>query len=293
MASIPPHYNTTHEARMSNILTIAWLTFHEARRRRIVVAVLGLGIICLLLFAMGLSAIQQELESTDISERIRQNTYMMLLIAGLTVVHMLTIMMSIFASVDTISGEIMTHTIHTIVTKPVQRWHIIMGKWLGYACMLGLVIVLLAGGMILVTALMVGYIPPNIEQGLALLFLEALVLLSLSFLGGTCVSTMTNGIVLFLLYGVAFIGSWVEQIGALLQSGAAVRIGIITSLLLPVEALWRRVAYVMQPPIVRELPMSPFSTSSLPSEAMVIYAIVYACVALGLAIAIFQYRDLS
>lgn len=71
---------------MSNILTIAWLTFHEAHRRRIVVAALGLGVIFLLLFAMGLSAIQQELESADISERIRQNTYTMLLIAGLTVV---------------------------------------------------------------------------------------------------------------------------------------------------------------------------------------------------------------
>ena len=37
---------------------------------------------------------------------------------------------------------------------------------------------------------------------------------------------MTNGVMLFMLYGVAFIGAWVEQIGSLLQSRAAVRVGI-------------------------------------------------------------------
>lgn len=66
---------------------------------------------------------------------------------------MLTIMMSIFASVDTISGEIVTHTIHTIVTKPVQRWHVIIGKWLGHAGMLSVVILSLAGGILLIFAL--------------------------------------------------------------------------------------------------------------------------------------------
>ena len=32
--------------------------------------------------------------------------------------------------------------------------------------------------------------------------------------GGTRFATVTNGVVVFGLYGPAFIGSWVEQIGA-------------------------------------------------------------------------------
>jgi ABC-type transport system involved in multi-copper enzyme maturation permease subunit len=140
--------------------------------------------------------------------------------------------------------------------------------------------------------LLVGYVPPNALQGLTLLVLEALVLISLSLLGGTMFSTMTNGVTLFMLYGLAFIGSWVEQIGALLQSDAAVRIGIVSSLLLPVEALWRRAAYLMQPSLVRDLGFSPFSTSSVPSPAMVVYALLYLIVALWLAMYIFRRRDL-
>ena len=94
-----------------------------------------------------------------------------------------------------------------------------------------------------------------------------------------------------MLYGVAFIGSWIEQIGSLMQSQAAVRIGIITSLLMPVEVLWRRTAYLMQPSFLREMP-SPFTSSSAPSSAMVLYAVLYGTVMFLLAMRAFSRRDL-
>ena len=59
-----------------------------------------------------------------------------LLLAGLNVVHVLTVMLTIVASVDTISGEIASHTIQTLVTKPVRRWEVLFGKWLGSAGLL-------------------------------------------------------------------------------------------------------------------------------------------------------------
>jgi Cu-processing system permease protein len=144
---------------------------------------------------------------------------------------------------------------------------------------------------VLLVRLISGYQPPNIVSGLSLLLLEALVLLALSLLGGTRFSTLTNGVLLFMLYGLSFIGSWVEQIGALLESRAAVNIGIITSLVLPVEALWRRASYLMQPPLLRAVP-TPFNSSSPPSNAMVIFAVIYMVVALLLAVWSFNRRDL-
>jgi ABC-type transport system involved in multi-copper enzyme maturation permease subunit len=278
---------------MNHIATITWLTFHEARRRRMVVVALLLGVLFLLLYALGLWLIQGQIEEeSSLSEPMQSQMYNFLMMAGLYVVHFLTVMISIFASVDTISGEITSHTIQTIATRPVRRWQIILGKWLGFAAMISLYLGLLSGGILLIVYALTGYVPPNPAQGLSLLVLEALVLLSVSLLVGTRLATMTNGVTLFMLYGLAFIGSWVEQIGALLQSNAAVRVGVISSLLLPVEALWRRAAYLMQPPLAREIPASPFSTASVPSEAMVIYAVLYALVAIGLSIYSFHRRDL-
>jgi ABC-type transport system involved in multi-copper enzyme maturation permease subunit len=276
---------------MNTVATITWLTFHEARRRSMVLIALVLGAAFVILFGIGFALIKGELDRPGVSAPERNVSYNFLLIAGLYVVHFLTIMLAIFSSVGTVAGEIASHTIQAIVTKPVRRWQVILGKWLGHAAMIIVYLGLLSGSILLVVYLLVGYAPPNLLQGLPLLGLETLVLLSLSLLGGTRLSTLTNGVALFMLYGLAFIGAWVEQIGALIQSPAAVRVGIITSLVLPVEALWRRAAYLMQPPITRSLP-SPFSTASVPSPAMVVYAALYALIALLLAMRAFSRRDL-
>jgi Cu-processing system permease protein len=276
---------------MNTIKTITWLTFHEARRRKMVLAALVMGGLFLLLYGLGVALIDKNLQKEQNSALQMRFGYNLLLIAGLYVVHFLTVMLAIFASVDTIAGEIATHTIQTLVTKPVRRWQIVLGKWLGYSAMLLIYLGLLGGGIFLVMYVVVGYLPPNPLAGLLLLMLEALVLLSLSMLGGTRLSTLTNGVLLFMLYGVAFIGAWVEQIGSLLQSHAAVNIGIVTSLLMPVEALWRRASFLMQPPIMSSIP-TPFSGTSPPSQAMVIYAALYAAAALGLAMRVFSRRDL-
>ncbi len=277
---------------MNTVTTITWLTFHEARRRRMVLIALVLGLAFVALFGVGFSMVNGELQREAVPAVVQQSVYNFFLMAGLYVVHFLTVMIAIFASVDTISGEIATHTIQAIATKPVRRWHIVLGKWLGFAAMITVYLGLLAGGLLLVVYAMVGYVPPNPLAGVLLLILEALVLVSVSLLVGTLVSTMSNGVTLFLLYGLAFIGSWVEQIGSMFQSDAAVRIGIITSLLMPVEALWRRAAYLMQPAISRDLAMTPFATASVPSGAMDVYAVGYAAVALLAAMVVFSRRDL-
>jgi Cu-processing system permease protein len=278
---------------MNTIWTIARLTFHEAWRRRMVIMALVLGIAFILLFSVGFGLIMREVRNEGSPEFIIQQLRVNLLLAGLYVVHFLAVMLTIFASVDIISGEIASHTIQTLITKPVRRWEIVFGKWLGSAGMLVLYLLLLWCGVIGSTYLQSGYFPVNALQGLSLLLLEALVLLSLSLLGGTRLSTLTNGVALFMVYGLAFIGSWVEQIGSIFQSEAAVRVGIITSLFMPVESLWRRTAFVLQGAATDSMGIvSPFSAFSPPSAVMVGYGVIYAVIALLFAMRNFSRRDL-
>jgi hypothetical protein len=89
-----------------------------------------------------------------------------------------------------------------------------------------------------------------------------------------------------------FIGGWVEQIGSLLQNDTAVKVGIISSLIIPSETLWKRAVYEMQPPLTSSLFGSPFTATSVPSALMVVYSFIYLVVALTGAIRIFQKRDL-
>lgn len=287
---------------MTRLFTITWLTFHEALRRRMVLAALVLGAIFVLVYDLGLLFLMKDAQAHTvnlgvISRVTLTQVYSFLVTIGLYVVHFLAIMLTIFASVDTISGEIKSHTMQTLVTKPVRRWEVVFGKWLGYAVMISAYLAFLGGGIFLSIYAITGYLPPNVLPSMLLLVLEALVLLSLSLLFGTRLSTLTNGVVLFMLYGLAFIGAWIEQFGSLLQSHAATNVGIVTSLLMPVESLWSLAAYMMEPPILHDLPsglrMSPLmGTASVPSTAMVVYAVSYAAIALALAMRAFSRRDL-
>lgn len=137
-----------------------------------------------------------------------------------------------------------------------------------------------------------GYTAPNALRGLAFMWLTSQVLLCLSLLGGAYLSTLANGVLAFGLFGVAFVGGWVEQFGAFAGNQSAINIGIVSSLILPTEALWKRAAYEMQSPLVAALGFSPFSSPSVPSVWMVVYAALYALVMLALAVRKFAHRDL-
>ena len=133
---------------MNTILTIARLTFHEAWRRRMVVLALVLGAIFILLYNVGIALIIRDVLDEDPPEIVTRQLPHFLLLAGLYVVHFLAVMLAIFASVDVISGEIASHTIQTLITKPVRRWEVLFGKWLGCAAMLVLYLLLLGSGVL-------------------------------------------------------------------------------------------------------------------------------------------------
>jgi Cu-processing system permease protein len=69
-------------------------------------------------------------------------------------------------------------------------------------------------------------------------------------------------------------------------------VGIVSRLIIPTEALWRRAIYMMQSPLSSALQMAPFSTLSVPSTLMVVYAFIYLLAMLWLAVSAFQRRDM-
>ena len=281
-----------------NTLTIARLTFKEASRRKILLAALLLGLLFLLIYGLGFHYIMQDIENSLSSRSVLEMNEVrnFLMMAGIYVVNFLTAMMTVLTSVDTLSGEIRSGTIQTILSKPIRRWEVVFGKWLGFAGMVCLYLLLMGGGVLGIVLLRTGYLPPHPLRGLGLLLLNALILLSVSLLGGTTLSTLANGVLVFGLYGVAFIGGWIEQIGSMVPDQAAsqtaINIGVISSLLMPSEALWKRAAHELQSYLVSAVGFNPLTGSVYPSIAMIIYAGIYLVVMIALAIRLFNRRDL-
>jgi len=87
-------------------------------------------------------------------------------------------------------------------------------------------------------------------------------------------------------------GGWLEQMSGFTQSARLATVGVVTSLIMPSEAIWRRAEFDMQTPLAAALPFSPFATVSIPSTTMIDYAAVYLVVALLMGVYHFQRRDL-
>lgn len=278
---------------MRNLLIIAHLTIHEAMRRRVLTAALIVGAAFLALFGVGLHFVVRELghnhTMTIIERRVTLNA---LTLAGLFAASRLIVITAVLLPVDTLSGEIASGVIQTLAAKPIRRGEIVLGKWLGHGLVMAGYFFLVVGGVLVVSRAIGHFSPPNIAHGLALLLLEATVMLSVAIAGGTRLSTITNGMMAFGLYGFAFIGNWIEQIGTFADNVTARNVGTLSSLVLPTESLWNLACYQMQPTIMRELSVTPFSPVSVPSTAMVWWAVGYILLALTLGLRAFRHRPL-
>jgi Cu-processing system permease protein len=271
---------------------MARVTFRESVRKKILWMALAGGCAFLIFFAAALHFQVANFNDRQITPFLQKQMVSGLLMMGLYAIDLLAVVMAVLTSVDTLSGEIASGTIQAIATKPVRRWELLIGKWLGFAAMLTLYLAILAGGINGITLFMTGVAARHLIQGFSLMWMEILLLLSVTFFFGTFLSTLTNGVLVLGLHGLAFIGGWIEQAGALTKTPKAVDVGVIASLLMPSETLWRRAVYEMQSPLTTALNFTPFSGVSVPSVAMIGYAAFYTLVFLALAICRFEKRDL-
>jgi Cu-processing system permease protein len=271
---------------------MARVTFQEAARRKILWTALLAGIAFLALFGTGMHYQVKDFNARPIPPFIRYQILSTMLQVGFYAIDMLAVVMTVLTSVDTISGEISSSTIHAIATKPIARWQVLIGKWIGFAGMAAAYVTVMFGGVFAVGYFIGRTLPHHAGRGALLIFFECLLVLTLTFLFGTWFSTLTNGVLVLGLYGLAFIGGWLEQIGAATHSERLILVGTVSSLIMPSEAIWRRASFEMQSAIARSLDFSPFASRSAPSMTMMGYAAAYLLISLAVAIYHFEQRDL-
>src|ERR1035438_4999196 len=161
-----------------NVWIMAGVTFREAARKRILWTGLIAGVGFLVVFGVGLHLQIADFRAST-PAFVRYQILSGMLMVGLYTVDLLAVVMTILTSVDTIAGEISSGTIHPIATKPMARWQILVGKWLGFAGMLAVYVAIMFGGLVAVTFKMADMSPQHPVQGGLLIYLECLVALSI------------------------------------------------------------------------------------------------------------------
>ncbi len=127
--------------------------------------------------------------------------------------------------------------------------------------------------------------------------LQTLTLLTLGVLGSTRLSTLANGAVVFFAFGLAWMSGLVEFIGAIVENAAMQRIGVVVSLLVPSDALWRGASAGLSSPAFLAAVSGtgdriPFTGVALPPAPFLVWAVALVPLMLALAVRGFARRDL-
>lgn len=275
-----------------NTWIMARLTFREAARKRLLWTALVAGVGFLLLFGIGLR-LQIADFATTTPAFVQYQILSGMLMIGLYTVDLLAVVMTILTSVDTVSGEITSGTIQAIAIKPMPRWQILFGKWLGFAAMLLFYVAMMFGGTIAVCYTLTGLAPQHALRGFVLVYLECIIALSVTFTFGTWFSSLATGVIALGLQGLSFMGGWLEQMSGFSDGSRVAMAGIITSLVMPTEAVWRRAAFEMESPLAGSLPQfAIFTDVSIPSASMIGYAVIFGVAVLAVGTYHFHQRDL-
>lgn len=289
--------------------TIAKLAYKELLYKRIFLIAFLMSVAFLILYAVA-----THLAGNEAAEDIAQNGLArternlefvflgtQLLGVGLYLSSFITILLAILGSIGSISGEVESHQIDTLLARPLTRQTMILGKFVGLAGILLVYALFMFVGILFVnhqfagTYLAVDLTLEQIFRAGSLFLLQPIIVVAVSLLFSSRMTTMSGGIIMIILYGISFVGGFVEQFGALFENPSLIMVGIVTSLIFPIDSLFRKMTLSLfdsaDDPVAFAT-QGIFASASTPSNAMIWYAILYGMVALFIAIRVFHKRDL-
>lgn len=250
----------------------------------------------LALFWTGVHFAAEDIEKSQ-NQALGAMIYPQLLLFGLYFGGSIVSLLAILSSAGLISSEIENGTIHSIIPKPVRRSEIVLGKFLGQGIFLAVYSAVIFGAVYAIIVALTGMQLPGIWRPMLLFILQPLVLMSVALLFSTIAGTIASGVAVFMLYAVAVIGGMIEQIGLFINNIYLEQAGIVSSLVMPVDALYRKIVNMLlstaNNPIKALQQMGPFGSLAEPSIWMLVYTLGYVMAALWLAVVLFGRRDIG
>lgn len=220
--------------------------------------------------------------------------------AGLYFSSFIASLLAIMSSVSSISSEVANHQIDTWLMRPISRAQYVAGKFIGLTVlMIAYVVALFFSVISIHQGIGVDWIvldldPLQMIKAASVFAIQPFVLIAFGTLLSTRMTTLNAGIISIILYGASFIAGVIEQFGAVLEKTALVNVGIIMSLVYPVDAIYRKMTMMLFNTADSPLAIAQgglFTSVSSPSNFLVGYAVLYGIAMVILAIYSFKNRD--
>lgn len=252
---------------MSSLLIIARNTFQDARHNKVIHIAGGFAAILIVFsFFLGEVSLYQNIKVVkDV---------------GMATISLFGVFVAIFIGVNSLYKELELRTVYTIISKPISRHHILLGKFLGMAGVLLAVVTLMTIFLYMVTFVLEFRIDFDLIPAIFLIWVELLVVAAAAMLFSSFSTPFLSG---FFTFGLFWIGRVSYELG---QFGERSRNPLFKKFATTVQKVFDLEAFNIRTEVVHRVTIYA-EDIWLPC----VYALLLLFVFLGLGGIFFQRRD--
>ncbi|NYE57845.1 ABC transporter permease subunit [Carboxydothermus ferrireducens] len=273
-------------------------TLREAVRRKTLLVIVILAVVYLILFGTGLYFISDNLKiyKSPTPDMVLQH-YILLnffFSFGLFFASLAVNVIAVFSAVGAISGELEAWLLQPLLVRPVKKWEVFLGKFIGYGLLGIIAAIILILALVAEFYVITGFIPQNVWFAGLILSGMPLILTAVTLTGSVRLSPAANGFFAFTLYMASLVGGMMEQVASFFpgQTKILQEIGLLTSIILPTDAIYRKgVSYIFSGVSNFAGPLTLFGSANPPSLYFLGYTLLYLMGVVILGIYLFNKRE--
>ena len=153
---------------------------------------------------------------------------------GLGAIHLISVVVAVFVGTGLVNKEIDRRTVLVLLSKPVSRWEIILGKHVGLSAVLAVLVALLTA--VLLGVLLLNGIPfpwGSLLIAAGFMFVEAMLITAFAILFGVFTSSLLAILLTFAVYLMGHLSQDIVALGKLSETEGIQRITNSLYLVLP------------------------------------------------------------
>lgn len=283
---------------MTAALAIAGYGLREALRRKVFVVVCVLSVAFVALYWLGNRYTFHHVDNIVPPAGIDAHTFAAAFLFGMAMFGtlFLGVVLAIFLTLGVVRGDAERGLLQPLVVRPVGRATLLVARFVGAAAVCVPYVLVLYFATMLLTHWEGSWWPDRIVTPGLELAGGVLVVAALSLLGSVFLSSIANGIAVFMLFGAGLVAGLLGNIGHVLNSGGLVHAAKIAAWAVPFEALYqdalRAVTENTSGLTGFLLRLGPFGGAEQGGVALRLWALAYLVVVGAVAIAGFARRDL-
>jgi Cu-processing system permease protein len=286
---------------VSAALIVAAHILQESVRRRVFVVVLVLSLLFLALFGFATAEAFHAVSAFGPGPgrgTLDEREFVAVTLTGLGMFATLFLgtVLAVFLTLGAVRGDAERGLLQPLVVRPLGRSEFLLGRFAGAAAVCAVYVVILYGAVLAIVQVAGGRSPDRIiGPGLALVAATT-ILVALSLLGSVILSTVANGIAMFMIFGAGLVAGLLATIGSALSSDSLQTIAHDLSLALPFEALYQAGLHALtadQTGFTGVLVnLGPFGSSHAGGPGLDLWAVVYLALVGTIAVLRFARTDL-